>query len=120
VTSFIGSQSSTGAGNVKNTDPSWSYWGPKINKAKYYTPCVPAGVRQSPGGGGMAGLFGGDIGDPQNGDPQEETNTLISQEYLVGGGGVTSSITLRRSTPPFMWSETRRENSVVSTCGGIF
>jgi RHS repeat-associated protein len=51
ITSFVGSQSSTGPAIVSTSSSSWAYWGPKIAAAEaagqVYTPCVPAGTQAS-------------------------------------------------------------------------
>jgi len=56
ITSFVGSQSSTGPAIVSTSSSSWAYWGPKIAAAEkagqVYTPCVPAGTQAYGGGGG--------------------------------------------------------------------
>jgi RHS repeat-associated protein len=56
ITSFIGSQTTTGPAVVSVGDPAWTnYWGAKIAAAEkagqVYTPCVPEGT-QAQGGGG--------------------------------------------------------------------
>jgi len=42
VTSFIGSQTSTGVATVDLTDPGKTHWQKRMSSAKAYRPCVPA------------------------------------------------------------------------------
>jgi hypothetical protein len=57
ITSFIGSQTSTGPAIVSTASSSWAYWGPKIAAAEaagqVYTPCVPEGQASAPGGSNL-------------------------------------------------------------------
>jgi RHS repeat-associated protein len=88
ITSFVGSQSSTGPANVYSTDASWSPsknfkgWGGLIGAATLYTPCVPAGSQTA------------STGDPSSSDQNGGGLQPVIDSFLawvdsipLGGGG---------------------------------
>jgi RHS repeat-associated protein len=79
VTSFIGSQSSTGPATVDVTKN--KYWANRMKTAKAYVPCVPAGSQASTGGGGGGSVWGG-------GGLQPIVDSFLSwvNSIPVGGG----------------------------------
>ena len=84
VTSFIGSQTSTGPAVVDLSDPKKTYWQGRMSSAKAYKPCVPAPV--SAGGGGDNG--GVEIAQGGTGyNPWD----LLSLMWGYGGGGYSRS-----------------------------
>jgi RHS repeat-associated protein len=81
VTSFVGSQTSTGPANV-NLTPG-SYWANQLSTAKAYTPCVPApltaGVNPlQPSSGGTTGTPPVDPVNPISGNGEGYSDSTIT------------------------------------------
>jgi RHS repeat-associated protein len=81
VTSFVGSQTSSGPAvvNIANSP----YWAKRLGTAKAYTPCVPAGTQQqASNGGGGGSVWGG-------GGLQPIVDSFLSwvESIPLGGGG---------------------------------
>jgi len=86
VTSFIGSQNSTGPAIVDLTDPTKTFWRSRMKSAKAYKPCVPAPTQA----GGSGPASGGELLP----DPGLGRSGFDWMNSLYGGGGtsVTSTI----------------------------